>query len=59
MTSKKDYEAVAKAIKMTTTKSTMYCDKKDLIMELIYYFRSDNPLFDTEQFKKACIGDIK
>ena len=52
-TSKKDYEAIAKIIKMVTTQGGMI-DRDALIGELSDYFIRENPNFDRDKFHSEC-----
>lgn len=47
MATKKDYVAIAKAIKVSA-------DIPELVVALCVYFRDDNPNFDAVKFIDAC-----
>jgi len=53
--SKKDYEAIAKIIRETTSlRNSEYFIKSSLVDILGLHFKFDNPRFDREKFKNAC-----
>ena len=55
MTSKKDYVAVAKALKAASTGKLPTQDAlRWVAIQLADYFREDNPAFDKERFLAAC-----
>tara|TARA_R100001244_G_C5143458_1_gene128328 strand:- start:579 stop:761 length:183 start_codon:yes stop_codon:yes gene_type:complete len=48
-----DYEKISSAIKNNTT-TTHKLVKKDLIWELCFKFKKNNPDFDAERFREKC-----
>ena len=49
-----DYEKISSAIKGSTT-TTKKLSKKDLVWKLCYIFKKDNPNFNAERFRDACM----
>jgi hypothetical protein len=55
MPSKKDYEAIASIIKLTTimADNQKVLPRNDFVNELCAYFKQDNSKFDTDRFREA------
>ena len=56
---KKDYELIAKVIKVHANFKCTYTDQRkvemlDLAIDLAVYFQEENPRFDRDRFLKAC-----
>jgi len=49
-----DYEKISSAIKDSTT-TTKKLSKKDLVWKLCFKFKKNNPDFDAERFRDACM----
>ena len=62
MASKKDYQAIAKAIRESDAEIApldnpfgFTLDKELLIKKLVEIFKADNSLFDEDKFREACL----